>query len=154
VVHWSRLRSPAPDQYWRCAGLYLSCDCDIFSLKWRRNGKEKADAPISHIPRDNALRIPLGRIRPRGGWPCNDKRGFSLISDVLSFSRLWYDDPNAVANAIGYVQHFSRSHDAAIRVYDDASNVIETHEHKGDLLRLLASSFNARFRSMMPTENF
>jgi hypothetical protein len=26
----------------------------------------------------------------------------------------------------------SRSHDAAIRVYDDASNVIETHEHKGD----------------------
>jgi hypothetical protein len=27
---------------------------------------------------------------------------------------------------------FSRSHDAVIRVYDDAGNVIETHEHKGD----------------------
>ena len=26
----------------------------------------------------------------------------------------------------------NRSHDAAIRVYDDAANVIETHEHKGD----------------------
>jgi hypothetical protein len=26
----------------------------------------------------------------------------------------------------------SRSHDAAIRVYDEAGNVIETHEHKGD----------------------
>jgi hypothetical protein len=26
----------------------------------------------------------------------------------------------------------SRSHDAVIRVYDDAGNVIETHEHKGD----------------------
>ena len=25
-----------------------------------------------------------------------------------------------------------RSHDAVIRVYDDAGNVIETHEHKGD----------------------
>jgi len=24
------------------------------------------------------------------------------------------------------------SHDAVIRVYDDAGNVIETHEHKGD----------------------
>jgi len=24
------------------------------------------------------------------------------------------------------------SHDAVIRVYDDASNLIETHEHKGD----------------------
>ncbi len=26
-----------------------------------------------------------------------------------------------------------RSHDAVIRVYDAAGNVIETHEHKGDL---------------------
>jgi hypothetical protein len=26
----------------------------------------------------------------------------------------------------------SRSHHAVIRVYDDAGNVIETHEHKGD----------------------
>jgi hypothetical protein len=26
----------------------------------------------------------------------------------------------------------SRSHDAVIRVYDDAGNVIETHEHSGD----------------------
>ena len=40
--------------------------------------------------------------------------------------------PNAVANAIGYAQHYSRSHDAVIRVYDDAGNVIEAHEHKGD----------------------
>jgi hypothetical protein len=34
--------------------------------------------------------------------------------------------------AVGYAQHYSRSHDAVIRVYDDAGNVIETHEHKGD----------------------
>jgi hypothetical protein len=27
---------------------------------------------------------------------------------------------------------FSRSHDAVIRVYDEASNVIETHEHMGE----------------------
>jgi len=26
----------------------------------------------------------------------------------------------------------TRSHDAVIRVYDDAGNVIETHEHKGE----------------------
>jgi hypothetical protein len=25
-----------------------------------------------------------------------------------------------------------QSHDAVIRVYDEAGNVIETHEHKGD----------------------
>jgi hypothetical protein len=27
---------------------------------------------------------------------------------------------------------FSHSHDAVIRVYDEAGNVIETHEHIGD----------------------
>ena len=28
--------------------------------------------------------------------------------------------------------HYSRSHNAVIRVYDAAGNVIETHEHAGD----------------------
>jgi hypothetical protein len=28
--------------------------------------------------------------------------------------------------------NFSRSHDAVIRVYDGAGNVIETRKHKGD----------------------
>ena len=61
-----------------------------------------------------------------------DKRGVDLISDALPFGRLWYDDPNAVGNAVGYATFFSRSHDAVIRVYDEAGNVIETHEHTGD----------------------
>jgi hypothetical protein len=30
-----------------------------------------------------------------------------------------------------YAKFYSRSHDALIRMYDDAGNVIETHEHKG-----------------------
>jgi hypothetical protein len=50
----------------------------------------------------------------------------------LPFGRLWYGEPNAISNAIGYAQQYSRSHDAVIRVYDEAGNVIETHEHKGD----------------------
>ena len=64
--------------------------------------------------------------------PCKDHRGVDLISDALSFGRLWYGEPNAVEDAIGYAMHNSRSHDAVIRVYDEAGNVIETHEHKGD----------------------
>jgi hypothetical protein len=28
--------------------------------------------------------------------------------------------------------HRSRSHNAVIRVYDEAGNVIDTHEHKGE----------------------
>ena len=58
-------------------------------------------------------------VRPR-----KDKRGVDLIYDVLPFGRLWYGTPNAVSNAIGYAMHRSSSHDAVIRVYDDAGNVI------------------------------
>ena len=58
-----------------------------------------------------------------------DRRGVDLISDSLPFGRLWYDTPD---NAIGYAMHSSLSHDAVIRDYDDAGNVIETHEHTGD----------------------
>jgi hypothetical protein len=37
-----------------------------------------------------------------------------------------------IAQRIDYAKHRSRSHDAMIRVYDDAGSVIETHEHAGD----------------------
>jgi hypothetical protein len=46
-------------------------------------------------------------VRPR-----KDHRSFDLISDVLPFGRLWYFEPNAVSNAIGYAKFRSRSHDA------------------------------------------
>jgi len=61
-----------------------------------------------------------------------DHRGVDLISDALPFGWLWYGESNAIANAIGYAQHRSRSHNAVIRVYDAAGKVIETHEHEGD----------------------
>jgi hypothetical protein len=43
-----------------------------------------------------------------------------------------------VSNAIGYAMHYTRSHDAVIRVYDNAHNVIQTHEHKGDFKRAVS----------------
>ena len=43
-----------------------------------------------------------------------------LISDALPFGRLWYGEPNAISNAIGYAKFYSRSHDAVIRVYDSS----------------------------------
>jgi hypothetical protein len=63
-------------------------------------------------------------VRPR-----KDNRGFDLISDVLPFGRLWYTAPD---DAIGYAKFCSRSHDAIIRVYNEAGSVIETQEHKGE----------------------
>jgi hypothetical protein len=50
-------------------------------------------------------------VRPR-----SDKRGADLISDALPFRRLWYGEPDATSNAIGYAKFRSRSHDALIRV--------------------------------------
>ena len=61
-------------------------------------------------------------IRPR-----KDKRGVDLIS--APFGRLWYTKPD---DAVSYAQFFSRSHHAVISIYDNAGNVIETHEHAGD----------------------
>jgi len=55
-----------------------------------------------------------------------------LISDALPFGGLWYGEPNAASNAIGYAMHRSRSHHAVIRVYDETGNVIETHEQAGE----------------------
>ena len=66
-------------------------------------------------------------VRPR-----KDKRGVDLTSDVLPFGRLWYGEPNGVSNAVGDAKFFSRSHDAVIRVYDEAGNVMETHEQSGE----------------------
>ena len=52
------------------------------------------------------------------------------------FGWLWYGEPNAVSNAITYVNFRSRSHDALIRVYGEAGNVGETREQAGDVRSL------------------
>jgi hypothetical protein len=60
--------------------------------------------------------MPLYEVRPR-----KDKRGVDLISDALPFGRLWYGEPDAISNAIGYAKHRGRSHHSVIRVYDQVA---------------------------------
>jgi hypothetical protein len=55
---------------------------------------------------------------------------------------LWYAEPNAISQAIGYAMHRSRSDDAVIRVYDAAGNVMEMHQHCG--LKLVGPSVFAK----------
>jgi len=76
---------------------------------------------------DDAGNVIETEVRPR-----KDHRGVNLISDALPFGALWYGEPNAVSNAIDYAKFRSRSHDAVICVYDNAGNMIETHEHEGE----------------------
>ena len=59
-----------------------------------------------------------------------------LLSASGRISTAKIQGANAISNAIGYAMHYSRSHDAVIRVYDEHGNVIETHEHKGDFKEL------------------
>jgi len=41
-------------------------------------------------------------------------------------------DRAVMPSLIGFSGSYSPSHHAVVRVYDDAGNVIETHEHKGE----------------------
>src|SRR6266550_4889371 len=94
---------------------------DCIANQWKMNDLSKRSQRLY------ASLMHIYEVRPR-----KDQRGVDLISDVLPFGRLWYGERQAIANAIGYAQHFSRSHDAVLCVYDAAGDVIETHEHKGE----------------------
>jgi hypothetical protein len=48
-------------------------------------------------PNHALRRTHVYEVRPR-----RDHRGFDLISDALPFGRLWYGEPDAISNAIGY----------------------------------------------------
>jgi hypothetical protein len=41
-------------------------------------------------------------VRPR-----KDKRGVDLISDALLFGQLWYGEPDAISNAVGYAKFYT-----------------------------------------------
>jgi hypothetical protein len=90
------------------------------SLKWLLKAKWQTIRP--RVP--PTISTHVYEIRPRA-----DKHGIDLISDVLPYSPLWYAGPNAISNAISFAKLNSGSHDAVIRVYDEAGNVVETHEH-------------------------
>jgi hypothetical protein len=62
------------------------------------------------------------------------------------FGRLWYGEPNGISDAIGYAKFSSRSHHAVIRVYDEAANVMETHEQAGDFKELVSATRETKSR--------
>jgi hypothetical protein len=59
-----------------------------------------------------------------------DHLGVNLISDALPLRCALLTGQHAVNDAIDYAKFFIRSHAAVIRVYDDADNLIETHERR------------------------
>ena len=70
--------------------------------KWReRWAIRKADrqAMKGQISKGMMAQTHLYEVRPR-----KDHRGVDLISDALPFGRLWYGEPDAISNAIGYAK--------------------------------------------------
>jgi len=82
--------------------------------RWAKSARDKHSTTPTHFY----------EIRPRA-----DKRGVDLISDAIPYSPLWYRGSNAIKDALDHARFFSRSHDAVVRVYDEAGNEVETHEH-------------------------
>ena len=60
-------------------------------------------------------------VRPR-----KDHRGVDLISDALPFGRLWYGEPDAISNAIGYCKVLD-NFKAAIALRLPYYNLVKIH---------------------------
>jgi hypothetical protein len=96
------------------AGRLLKAPMKFVRQRWTKSDRDKHSTTSTHVY----------EIRLRA-----DKSGVDLISDALPYSPLWYRGPNAIRDAVGYAKFYSGSHDAVIRVFDEAGNVVETHEH-------------------------
>jgi hypothetical protein len=97
----------------------LKASINLVQQRWGKLDRRK----------DSTTSIHIYEIRPRA-----DKHGFDLSSDALRYSPLWYRGSNAIRDAIRYAKSYSRSHPIVIRFYDEAGNVIKTHEHAGDFI--------------------
>jgi len=94
----------------------LKASINLVQQRWAKLDRRKHSTPSIHIY----------DLRPRA-----DKHGFDLSSDAIPYSPLWYRGSNALWDAVRYAKSYSGSHPVVIRIYDEAGNVIETHEHKG-----------------------
>lgn len=87
----------------------------------------------SGLPRDGrkerleklpSVKLHVYEIRPR-----KDRRGFDLLSDVLPFGRLWFQQPNHAAD---YARFFSRSGSAEIRMLNVWGDVLNVESWTGN----------------------
>jgi hypothetical protein len=80
-------------------------------------------------------------VRPR-----KDKRGVDLVSNVLPFGRVWYGDANAVADAVGYAQHYSRS--LTTEFWGHRGRINQTKRSKRDREPVGITSYNGSIRGL------
>jgi hypothetical protein len=71
----------------------------------------------------------LWKFHPHHLWVAE----FGLLLVTLGFLA-GLPSRRACTNSVTFTNWTPRSHDAVIRVYDEAGNVIEMHEHQGDFI--------------------
>ena len=92
------------------------------------------------------LRVLLAR-----GLTLLRQRNYEGISSAVS--RLWNIEPPAIRPGNGFRKVYRRSHHAVIRVYNDAGNVIETHEHAANALIYHEACFGAMTTILRKQDN-
>ena len=69
-------------------------------------------------------------------WRAHAPTMFRVAGQCMQRCKLWYGEPNAISNVVGYAKFYRRSHVVVIRVFDEAGNLIGTHEHAGEFVAL------------------
>jgi hypothetical protein len=88
-------------------------------------------AHVDFVKHDTVKALGARRFPPGGGFPTRPR--FHLLGAGRILPR----------------QFTRRSHDAVIRVYDAAGNVIATHEHKGDFKECIVPSNSSQPGNML-----
>jgi hypothetical protein len=81
-------------------------------------------ARLSSFFNDDAREGLSIHVREKGSHPSWMRYLFAWLREEAATCP-WYGEPDAISNASGYAKLRSRSHDAVIRVYDKAGNVID-----------------------------
>jgi hypothetical protein len=116
--------------------LFLGCiDLDLRGLNFRRVlclGEGGATVCKPRIWRE-ACRDRCNQT-PQEKQLRQARASYASSRPFISFCRCGVESKRVTARKpVPYAKFRSRSHDAVIRVYDETGNVIETHEHKGEL---------------------
>jgi hypothetical protein len=110
---------------------------DMKGMRTKQNSLRLVEAPSDKFWGNATSRMEVSAIAAQDVYeirPRKDRDGFDLISDRLQRGPIWYAGPDAVRNAVAYAKYRSRcrSQRAIIRVFNEAGDMIQTHEHAGD----------------------
>ena len=120
------------------AGIVLSASHNPYQdngIKFLRHDGYKLDDQIEEKIEQLVFSGEIDSIRPTANKIGRATRIDDALGRYVEFAKASFPRGMSLEEmrvAVDYAKYRSRSHNAVIRVYDDAGNMIETHEHKGE----------------------